>query len=110
MSEYDIDKFGTKRWYNNKNYQLHREDESAVEYANGDKFWIYNGNYHREDGPAIEHPNGSKEWWINDLRHREAGPAIEWYDGEKWWYLNGIKYTKEEFILLQFSRGIIINE
>ena len=76
----------------------------------GTKRWWHNGGLHREDGPAIVQNDGTKSWWINDLRHREDGPAIEWYDGEKWWYLNDKKYSKEEFILLQFSKGIMVHD
>ena len=73
----------------------------------GTKRWYQNGKLHRDDGPAIEYNNGDKCWYKNGLLHREDGPAIEWITGYKRWYLNGIKYTKEEFILLQFSKGII---
>jgi len=59
------------------NGKLHRKDESAVEYANGDKYWYLNCLLHREDGPAIKLANGHKEWWINGELHREDGPAIE---------------------------------
>jgi len=31
----------------------------------GDKFWYFNGDIHREDGPAIENANGDKEWLFN---------------------------------------------
>ena len=39
--KFEIDKYGTKRWYN--------ED----------------GLYHRLDGPAVEHYDGWYEWWAN---------------------------------------------
>lgn len=60
----EIDKRGTKFWYNEK-----RE-------------------HHREDGPAIEGVDGYKSWWISGERHREDGPAIEYPDGEGEWYYN----------------------
>lgn len=67
----------------------------------GNKYWRNEtGHFHREDGPAIEYENGSKCWLINGERHREDGPAIEYADGRKVWYING-KYifckTQEEF-------------
>ena len=51
---------------------------------------------------------GNKRWYSNGKLHREDGPAVEWYDGGKVWYLNGQKYTKEEYALLQFMKGINI--
>ena len=74
----------------------HREDGSAVEYANGTKAWYLNGKPHREDGPAIEHIKGNKEWWVNGKRHREDGPAVEFACGEKCWWLNDEEYSEEE--------------
>ena len=41
------------------------ENGPAVEYANGDKHWYFNGKWHRVDGPAIEYANGNKEWWMD---------------------------------------------
>ena len=74
-------------WF--RNGELHREDGSAIEDANGDKAWYRDGNLHREDGPAIENANGYKAWYCNGKPHREDGPAIELTDGTKYWYLNG---------------------
>ena len=62
---------GTICWYNEKD-QLHREDGSAVEYANGKKLWYRNGKLHREDGPAVECSNGEKRWYLNDVKYTEA--------------------------------------
>ena len=44
----DVDTRGTRRYYNNLG-QLHRLDGPAVEYANGDKFWMINGRVHRRE-------------------------------------------------------------
>lgn len=33
-------------------------------YDDGTKFWFLNGKLHREDDPAIEWANGSKSWWL----------------------------------------------
>ena len=85
MSECEIDKFRNKRWF-------------------------LNGKIHREDGPAVVWADGSKFWFIDDKRHRDDGPAIEWPDGTKEWFLNNKEYTKDEFIILQFPKGITINE
>ena len=51
---------------------------------------------HREDGPAIEYSDGSKEWLINGNHHREDGPAIEWYDGDVEWCLNDVSFKTKE--------------
>jgi len=85
MSECSIDHRGSTRWYQNN--VLHRDDGPAIEWWDGHKQWCQNGVLHRDDGPAIVCPDGYKEWW-----------------------LQGRPYTEEEFILLQFSKGIITNE
>lgn len=59
-----IDKYGTKRWYND-DLQLHREGKPAIEYPSGVKRWYRNGNLYRDDGPAVEYPSGYKEYWLN---------------------------------------------
>ena len=85
MIESQIDEFGTTRWF-------------------------LNGKLHREDGPAIEHSSGSLWWYKNGKLHRVDGPAIEWFTGDKEWWVYDKQCTEEEFILLQFSNGITINE
>jgi len=37
----------------------------------GDKFWYLNGKYHRTDGPAVEFADGSKAWLLNGERLTE---------------------------------------
>ena len=64
-------------------------EPKLVEWPNGNKEWLLNGQLHREDGPALEYPNGSKNWYLNGKLHRLDGPAREWPDGYKEWYLNG---------------------
>ena len=39
-----------------------------VEWTNGSKYWLLNGQYHRADGPAMEFTDGYKEWWLNGKR------------------------------------------
>ena len=53
---------------------------------------------------------GNKRWYSKNKLHREDGPAIEWSGGDKTWWLHSKEYTEAEFILLQFSKGIIIDE
>ena len=76
----------------------------------GNKEWFQDGKLHRDDGPAIEWTDGSLWWHQNGELHRDDGPAMVNADGTKEWFLNGIQYTQEEFIMLQFTKGIIINE
>ena len=83
---------------------------SVYEYVTGHKEWFFKGERHRLDGPAIEYPSGVKKWFKNGLRHREDGPAVEHTGGYQEWWLNHIQYTQEEFVLLQFTKGIIIND
>ena len=35
----------------------------------GYKFWYLNGLCHREDGSAIEWADGDKWWWLNDRKY-----------------------------------------
>ena len=76
---------------------LNVDEESKIEYSNGNKFWKLNGKRHREDGPAIEWASGNKHWYLNGNLHRADGPAIECSDGSKSWYLNGKRYSEEKF-------------
>ena len=61
----EIDKWGTKQWYNKK------------------------GQLHRTDGPAVVYADGTKQWWQNDERHRTDGPAVVYADGTEIWFING---------------------
>ena len=68
----------------------------------GNKFWFKDKKMsmvalHREDGPAVEWADGHKVWLLNGERHREDGPAIEYTDGDKEWFLNGKQLSEEEF-------------
>lgn len=67
--------------------------------TNGATYWFKydTDKYHREDGPAIEHANGEKRWYFDGLCHRRNGPAIEYSDGGKSWYLEGKELTEEQF-------------
>jgi len=69
----DVDTHGTRRYYN------------------------CTGRYHRDEDPAVEYTNGTKYWWQNGILHRTGGPAIMWPDGRKWWYLNDRPLTEAEF-------------
>ena len=61
-----VDDFGTTRWYKEAKCKvLHRENGPAIEYADGTKCWLQNGDLHRINGPAIEYANGTKRWYIN---------------------------------------------
>lgn len=75
------------------------DDEPAVVYADGTKWWYREGQVHRDgDKPAIEWWNGTKEWFFHDKRHREGGPALVYSDhpslhprlrGTKHYYTHG---------------------
>ena len=69
----EIDKFGTRRYYNSAN-QLHRTG-----------------------GPAVIRWSGTKEWWQDGELHRIDGAAIEYADGDAWWYINGERLNEAEF-------------
>ena len=94
-----VDDEGTTRWYKDAKCKiLHRENDPAVQYTDGTKFWFQNGQCHRTDGPAIEWSYGTKSWWQNGQYHRTDGPAIERADGYKFWYINGEGMTEAEFL------------
>jgi len=97
-----VDHISNNQWrignrYYNDQFQLHRLDGPAVDYANGTKAWWKNGKLHRLDGPAVERANGTKAWWKNGKLHRLDGPAIERSNGDKSWYINGDSYTQNQF-------------
>jgi len=50
---------------------IHRIDGPAIEYANGDRFWLVDGRQHRTDGPAVEYSNSYKRWYIDDEEYSE---------------------------------------
>jgi hypothetical protein len=53
-------------------------DQPAIIWKDGTKFWLKNGEIHREnDLPAAIYSDGSKEWYINGQLHRDNDlPAI----------------------------------
>ena len=56
--------------------------------------------------PVID-SNGTKYWFNKQgQRHREDGPAVVWSDGCKEWWLNGKQYTEEEYVMIQFMKGV----
>ena len=105
MSNPVIDSNGTKYWFN-KQGQRHREDGPAVVWSDGCKEWWLNSRPHRLDGPAVIFADGTKAWFLNGQRHREDGPAVVWSDGCKEWWLNGKQYTEEEYVMIQFMKGV----
>ena len=83
----------TIHWFNG---QKHRINNPAVKYANGTKYWYYEGRLHRpaSEGPAIEWGNGDKEWYYKGKLHRQSseGPAIEGANGYKAWYYHNQRH------------------
>ena len=63
----------------------------------GCKYWFLNGKLHREDEPAIEYADGEKWWYLNGKLHRENGPAVEYSNDGKYWYLNGKHYSESAY-------------
>ncbi len=59
--------------------------------------WFVNGLLNREDEPAVEYANGAKYWYLKGVMHREDGPAVEYKSGKKEWWLNGRYYSQEEW-------------
>ena len=84
---------------------LHSEnDQPAVVYADGTRWWYDGGHVHRDGGPAVIHSNGVEEWWWHNRRHREGGPAVTYpataaitptLRGVKQWWTTG-QMVREE--------------
>jgi hypothetical protein len=89
----EVNEYGTIRYYND-NYEPHREDGPAVEFANGTKLWYLHGIPHREGGPAAEYPDGDIFWFKYGNLHREDGPAAIYSFGAKEYWYEGF-YIKE---------------
>ena len=77
--------------------KLHRENEPAIVYRNGNKIWYLDGKLHRLNGPAIDHVSGFKSWFINGLAHRIDGPCSEYCNGAKRWCIEGKSYSEQEY-------------
>jgi hypothetical protein len=61
MTAIDIDNI-IRTYLNGKLHSFN--DQPAVEFANGYKFWYWNGKRHRRELPAIEcATSGIKEWY-----------------------------------------------
>ena len=91
--------------YRNSNGELHRTDDPAIEYANGDRQWYINGYRVARmfGGHVVIFTKGElitlmKQSIIdnrveyrnsNGQLHRIDATACEWDDGAKWWYNNG---------------------
>jgi len=58
-----IDRFGTIKYYDSDKL-LHRDEGPALEYKNGEKYWLQHGKFHRLDGPAFEFQD-DKSWYFN---------------------------------------------
>ena len=67
----EVDEDGTRRYYNSAG-ELHRDDGSAVVYADETRQWYQNDKLHRTDGPAVVGSNGQKFWYINGVELTEA--------------------------------------
>jgi hypothetical protein len=73
----------------------------------GDKLWLTDSvQLHRIDGPAIEFENGDKSYLVNGQLHRTDGPALEWGDKLEWW-IDGIQYLEEDFSRILKLKGLL---
>ena len=68
-SEISIKGDGTKIW-RTSDRTVHREDGPAVEWADGDMWWMLNNRLTRFDGPAIirTSPAHGNDWYLFDYR------------------------------------------
>ena len=58
------------------------------------KCWVKDSAYHRKDMPALEYADGDKEWWFNGRRHRNIlqGPAVLLKD-ETYYFMHGQQFN-----------------
>jgi uncharacterized small protein (DUF1192 family) len=49
-------------------YEIPDDFTGLVEYLNGTKQWLQNGESHKTDGPATKYSNGDIEYWIHGRR------------------------------------------
>ena len=60
-----------------------------LEYENGTKEYCdWQNRLHRENEPAVIYPNGDCEYWQYGSRHRNDGPAVI-YGDKQYWFENG---------------------
>jgi hypothetical protein len=88
----------------NHNNQLHRDnDEPAIIYSDGTKYWYKDGKRHRDnDEPAYIGSDGTKCWYKDGKCHRDNDePAITYSDGTKYWYINGFPLDERQIQLLK---------
>jgi hypothetical protein len=99
---------GSERWYKSHaiqdpllvkygngyeiNGKLHRTDDPAVIYSNGEKNYYNDGNLHRTDGPAVIYPWGGVEYYVDGQCHRTDGPAIWLPDGYREYCIRGKRH------------------
>ena len=60
-----------------------------------------NGKLHSyNDDPAVVYNSGTKFWYQHGQLHRETDAAVIHYYGNKYYYLSGTIYSFEEWIKL----------
>ena len=65
--------------------RIHREDGPAIEFFNGDRYWLFEGLRRRVSGPAVELSGGARFWYKRGKLHRIGGPSDIWPDGGTYW-------------------------
>jgi hypothetical protein len=70
-----------RQWNNVDLTILYRTNGASVEFCDGSKYWLFNGEIHRSDGPAIERPNGYRSWYIRDRNC--TNQVEEWLEENK---------------------------
>jgi len=93
-SKIEVDHRGTKHYLNQKR-KFHRLDGPAVEYSDGSKYWLINGNYHQNIGHSIECRNGPKYWLFKGKHHRIGG---SYHSYDDLWFIYGKEYSKKGYI------------
>jgi len=81
------------KFYLNDEGKYHRLDEPAIEYPDGTKIWLINGNRHQNIDHSIEYLDGEKQWYFKGKAHRVGG---SFSSDEEWWFIDGKKYSKKE--------------
>lgn len=94
---------GDKYYY--RHGKIHRDDDKpAIEHHNGYKEWIMEGVTHRMLGPARIYSDGSVEYWKDNYLHRFDGPAIITADNHMEWFIHGVRHNVDN-PAIKFANG-----
>lgn len=84
-----------------RNAKRDAEGRAELRDAEGNHYWLKNGELDNDKGPAAVYVNGDKEYWKGGKLHRTDGPARDRADGSGEWYIEDRKLTDDEVSALK---------